>query len=153
MKQVRCLQAVDSFGVGVVQNPLVVSQVGEMAAAIEHASADFLHDAAEPVLKEEVAPAIIAEPALALHEDVRGITPDEVGGIPVRDHDVLVAAIHRGSDQPREMRALRLRPAVEQDESLAVGAAEQVIGVMFGVGVILDHPARGGEVPVADDEL
>src|SRR5688572_23994031 len=71
--QVRRLDSAHALGIGIVENPLVVLQIGEVAAAIKHAVADLRHDAAVLVLEEEIAPLRIAEPVLALREDVRGI--------------------------------------------------------------------------------
>ena len=43
--QVRRLQAAHAFGIGVVQYPLVVVQVSQVPAVIEHAMADLFDDA------------------------------------------------------------------------------------------------------------
>ena len=39
--QMGCLQSVESFGVGVVQDPLIAGQIREMSAAVEDAAADL----------------------------------------------------------------------------------------------------------------
>ena len=149
----RRLESAIALRVGVVEDPLVVPQIGEVAAAIEHAFADLLDDAGVLVRKKEIAPLVVAEPAFCLREDVRGIAPDEVRRVAIRDDDAQIAAIHRGGDEPREMTALRLRPAVQQDEALPIRAAQQVIGVVFRVGMILDELTGLRELPVRDDEL
>ena len=42
--QMRRLETLVALGVGVVQDPIVVAKVAEMAAGIEYASAYFLED-------------------------------------------------------------------------------------------------------------
>ena len=85
--QVWGLDTTHGFGIGVVQNPLVVLKVGQVTTVIEHAMTDLLDDAAVFVLEEEVAPLLVAKPILGLGEDVRGIAPDEVRSVAVGNDD------------------------------------------------------------------
>ena len=92
------------------------------------------------------------EPTLGLGNYVGGIPPDEMRHKSVRYDDAEIAPVHGSRNQARELPVLRLGPAMQQDESLPVGTAEQVIGVVFGVGAIFNHVAEGSEVPMGDDQ-
>ena len=138
--EMRYLESAHALRIGVVEDPLVVPQVGEVAAVVEHAMPNLGDDAAVLVFKEEVAPLLIPEPVFRLREDVLGIPPDEVGGVTIRNDDAQIAAVHVRRDEPREVAAFRLRPAVEQDEAFPIRSHEQMIGVMLRVSVVLhDH--------------
>ena len=147
--EVRSLDPERATRVGVVQNPLVVTQVGEVPVAIEDTATHLLHDAGRFVFEEEIAPALMSKPTLGLGKNVRGIPPDEMRHKSVRYDDAEIAPVHRSRDQAGELPVLRLGPAMQQDESLPIGAAEQVIGVVLGVGPVFNHFAKGGELPMA----
>ena len=153
VEKVRRLDSADALRVGVVEDPLVVVQVGQVTASVQHAMADFLDDAAVFVFEQKITPLFVAEPVFGLGEDVGGIAPDEVGGVTVRDDDAQITAIHVGGDQSGEVAAFGLRPAMQHDEALSIRANEQVVGVMFGFGEVLHHLTGLREQFMGDDEF
>ena len=83
---------------------------------------------------------------------MRGIAPDEVRGIAVRDDDAQITAVHVGRNQSRQMTPFGLGPAMQHDKAFSVGSNEQVVGVVLGVRVVLHHCARVCEQLVRNDE-
>jgi len=70
-------------------------------------------------------------------EDVAGVSPDKVRGSAVVVHDVNICAVRSGGEHSCAEAALAPGPpAVQEDESGAIGIEQQVIEVVFCAGEV-----------------
>src|SRR4051794_33405277 len=113
----------------VVQNPSLVGQVG--AVAIDRhdiAANDFYFGGTVLIQVESIAIRGVTGPC----EDVSGVAPDEVGGLPVWIDHVKIGAIGIGGNHAgREGAIGGLLPAMQKYETLSVRSDQKMIEPVF----------------------
>lgn len=112
-------------GVGIVEDPTVAGEEGAMAVLGHGIFADNGDFAGVGVFEEVEAFAVGR--LIREGEDVLGVAPDEVRGEAVGVNDAEIRAIGVGSDHAGFSSAGGSGPAVEEDESRAIGIVEEMV--------------------------
>ena len=64
-----------------------------MPSRIQNTPTDLIHHTRFTVFKKKIPKTLIPEPPFSLRKNVFGISPDEVGSVPVGNHDPQIRAV------------------------------------------------------------
>jgi len=118
--------------VGVVDEPVAVGKVVEMFRAVKNVRIEGGHIAGSVFEKIESHGGIVLN---GFSEDVTGILPDKMGGDSAVIDDGDVFPFGSSRQHSCFSCSIGVAPAVEEDKPGAVGTEQQVVEVMFCVGI------------------
>ena len=145
VKQVRMLKAL-GVRVGVAQNPAIVWQIGAVAILSHDARADNLHVAG--AILEEVE-RLTRRRALGPAQDMVRVAPGEVRHAAEIVHDMRLPPLRAKREHARE--AARTgrssSPAMQENETLAIGRVKQVIEPVLSAAPIVADARNAHGIP------
>ena len=143
--EIDYLASIAPSGIGVVENPPSAGQERAMAVEFHPLPAHDLDRAAGLVLKQVEAHAkrVVPRP----REQMAGVAPDKVRRFSIRIDQMNVSAVGPGGQHSGSKASQPFGPpAVQEDESGAVGIEQQVVEVVFWIPGISGNIAEFGDV-------